>query len=391
MNHSDMPDLSRDMSYGLLMLVGFLSSFHCVGMCGPLILGYTAKNAAKGYKSHTAHLLYGIGKTLSYTVIGSLFGAFGAIVSFTPYTQGAVGIAAGVFLMLFGLHMLEVFSALKHFQFKTPAFVMRFIGKEYRKHGNPFFIGLLNGLMIICGPLQAMYVMAAGTGSWLQGGIILFYFGLGTLPLLFGFGFMTSLLSKNLTPKLLKASGVIVMALGVIMLNRGLAVTGANLDFNNLAARLSQQLSPTISDTQTCEAEQTIHMNVDETGFSPNQFTLQKDILVKWVINGKNLNACNKIIIVPSYDLRIEVQAGEQIIEFTPHEAGVISWSCWMGMIPGTFIVLDEQPLLSSDDINKQQELPEPGSDSERLLSSFKRTWKNLLQNIHKRLTGILD
>jgi uncharacterized protein len=170
MNHYDMPKLSRDMSYGLLMLIGFLTSFHCVGMCGPLIVGYTAKSAANGGKSYGTHFLYGIGKTLSYTLIGALFGAFGSVVAFTPHAQGAVGAAAGVFLILFGLHMLEVFPALSHFQIRTPKFIMRFVGKEYRKRSNPFVIGLLNGLMIICGPLQAMYVMAAGTGSWTAGG-----------------------------------------------------------------------------------------------------------------------------------------------------------------------------------------------------------------------------
>jgi len=33
MQHADMPKLGRDMGYGLLFLVGFLTSFHCVGMC----------------------------------------------------------------------------------------------------------------------------------------------------------------------------------------------------------------------------------------------------------------------------------------------------------------------------------------------------------------------
>ena len=175
MNHVDMPKLGRDINYGLLILVGFLTSFHCVGMCGPLILGYTAKDATSGYNAYASQLLYGIGKTLSYTLIGGLFGAFGSVVAFTPYTQGAVGVAAGLFLILFGLHMLEVFSALRHFQLKMPAFLIRFLGKESRKHNNPFIIGLLNGLMIICGPLQAMYVMAAGTGNWFQGANTLFF------------------------------------------------------------------------------------------------------------------------------------------------------------------------------------------------------------------------
>lgn len=342
MNHADMPKLGRDMSYGLLFIVGFLTSFHCVGMCGPLIIGYTAKSTAKGHKAHGAHILYGIGKTLSYTSIGALFGAFGAVVAFTPYTQGAVGVAAGIFLILFGLHMLDWFPSLSHFRIKTPGFVMRFIGKEYRKHSNPFIIGLLNGLMIICGPLQAMYVMAAGTGSWTEGAVLLFFFGLGTLPLLMGFGFLTSLLSVNLTPKLLKASGAIVMVLGAVMLNRGLAVTGTGMDFNTMLARASLHFSPVVAETQEFPSEQIIHMDVLRSGYSPNQFTLRKGIPVKWVIDSKELTPCNNAIVVPQYGLEIKLQQGEQTIEFTPPESGVVPWSCWMGMIPGAFIVVDQ-------------------------------------------------
>jgi uncharacterized protein len=341
--HVDVPDLGRDMSYGLLIIIGFLTSFHCVGMCGPLILSYTAKSATNEHTFYGIHLLYGIGKTISYTFIGALFGAFGSIIAFTPFTQGAVGVAAGIFLILFGLHMLEVFPALNHFQFRIPTVVMRFISREYRKHSNPFIIGLLNGLMIICGPLQAMYVMAASTGSWTGGAMILFFFGIGTLPLLLGFGFLTSLISANLTPKILKASGLIVMILGVIMLNRGLAVTGTGVDFNTLVTRVSQKLSPIMVETPSHDATQTIHMDVLSSGFSPNKFTLRKGRLVQWVINGKELNECNNVIVVPRYKLRIALQSGIQIIKFTPLETGVVSWSCQMGMMTGAFIVVDNE------------------------------------------------
>jgi len=377
MDHVDMPKFTGDVNFGLLILIGFLTSFHCVGMCGPLILGYIAKNASAGHHSHTAHFLYGIGKTISYTTIGALFGAFGSIVAFTPYTQGAVGVAAGLFLILFGLHMLEVFPALSHFQFKTPGFLIRFVGMEYRKHSNPFVIGLLNGLMIICGPLQAMYVMAAGTGSWSQGAAILFFFGIGTLPLLLGFGFLTSLISGNLTPKLLKASGVIVMALGVIMLNRGLAVTGTGVDFNTLIARVSQQLSPTMSESPSCDTEQTIKMDVVKAGFKPNKFTLRKDIPVKWVINAKELNECNKAIVVPKYGLKVEFKPGIQVIEFTPTETGVIPWSCWMGMIPGTFIVVEDPQSTGTQEPEPKQSVEE--DEQQRLIRQFEEKWQQIL------------
>ena len=346
---TDIPKLDRDISYSLLFLVGFLTGFHCVGMCGALIVGYTTKDAAAGIKSHVSHLLYGAGKTLSYTVIGGVCGTIGAVIAFTPQMQAAVGMASGVFLILFGLHMLNVFTSLRRFQLKTPAFVMRFIGTEYQKHRNhPFIIGLLNGLMIICGPLQAMYVMAAGTGSGFEGALILFFFGLGTLPLLLGFGFLTGLLSSNLTPKLLKASGVIVMVLGAIMLNRGLALAGSDIAFNTLVARLSTTLSPAAVETPTSTSEQTIAMDVLVDRFSPNQFTLRKGVPTKWVIDGKELNECNRTIVVQEYGLKVMLHQGRQTIEFTPKEVGVVPWSCSMGVIPGSFIVVDTPPSAES-------------------------------------------
>lgn len=389
MDHAEMPKLGRDISYGLLLLIGFLTSFHCVGMCGPLILGYTAKTAAQGHKSYGTHALYGIGKTLSYTTIGALFGAFGAVVAFTPLTQGIVGIAAGIFLILFGLHMLEIFPALSHFQIKAPGFLMRFVGKEYRKHSNPFIIGLLNGLMIICGPLQAMYVMAAGTGSWSEGARILFFFGAGTLPMLMGFGFLTSLLSANLTPKIVQASGVIVIILGAIMLNRGLAVTGTGVDFNTLVARVAQRLAPVAAEAPSSATEQTITMDVLNTGFSPNRFTLRKGVPVKWVINGEELNECNKEIIVPQYDLKIKLKPGKQVIEFTPPEAGAVPWSCWMGMMPGTFIIVDATAQAKPKAApGAEPEMPETASEYRRLLDEFRRWWKRLLTSAQERLAA---
>ena len=51
-SRADLPALDRDVSYGLVFLVGLFTGFHCVGMCGPLIVGYTAKDASAGIKSH---------------------------------------------------------------------------------------------------------------------------------------------------------------------------------------------------------------------------------------------------------------------------------------------------------------------------------------------------
>jgi len=263
--------------------------------------------------------------------------------------------------------------------------VMRFIGKEYRKQSSPFVIGLLNGLMIICGPLQAMYIMAAGTGNWLEGAKIMFFFGLGTLPLLLGFGFLTGLLSKNFTPKLLKVSGGFIMILGILMLNRGVALTGSGDDFHTLVVRVSQQLFPMAPQPPSFATEQTINMDVSKAGYSPNQFALHKGIPVKWIINAKELTECNRDIVVPQYGLEIKLKPGVQVIEFTPAETGevVVPWSCWMGMIHGTFIVAENSqqskgnPSLNLPAVKPDKPVEE--SEQQRLLRELKEMWQQIL------------
>jgi len=236
---AQMPALGRDMNYWLLFVTGLLTGFHCVGMCGALVLAYAAKPASGGRPSPLSHLLYGTGKTLSYTLIGAVFGLIGSIFSFSPVLRGAIGIAAGLFLVLFSLGTLRWVPALSHFQIKTPGFLLRFIGTQSRQSHSPFVIGLLNGLMIICGPLQAMYVMAAGTGSPVEGALLMFFFGLGTLPVMLSFGWFAALISAGLKPKLVRFSGIIVLTLGILMVNRGLKTSESGFDFHSLLVGLS--------------------------------------------------------------------------------------------------------------------------------------------------------
>ena len=243
-SQSGEPDISLHMSYGLLFVLGLLTGFHCIGMCGGFVLSYTADHARSGRRSYLSHVLYGAGKTLSYTCIGAMFGLLGAVVAFTPLLRGAAGMIAGVFLIIFGLNMLNLFSPLRRIRLTMPAALERFLGKQTSSHHRPFIIGLLNGLMIACGPLQAMYVMAAGTGSAVEGAKMLFTFGIGTLPVLLSFGVLTTLISGSLTHQLLKLSGAIVIVLGAVMINRGLILTGSGYDLHSVIATLLRARKP---------------------------------------------------------------------------------------------------------------------------------------------------
>ena len=337
-----LPGLGQQASLGLLFLAGLLTSFHCVGMCGGFIIGYAARDTLSGRHSPgLAHFAYGLGKTLSYTLLGAAFGWAGSLVSITPPMKGAAAIAAGVFLLGFGLNVTHLLAHLRLFRLPMPRGLSRFVHAEFRKHHSPFTVGLLNGLMIACGPLQAMYVMAAGTGSPWEGAKILLAFGAGTLPLLLGFGFLASLVSREAGDRIVKASGLIVLTLGLVMLNRGLILTGSGYDFDSLASRWRQE--PAAALPREAGKLQTIRTTVTREGFEPSSFVLRKGVPVRWIIDAQKLTDCNRAIVVPKLGLEIHLHAGEQTVEFTPGEAGTILWSCWMGMLRGEFQIIDDK------------------------------------------------
>jgi sulfite exporter TauE/SafE len=217
-----MQQIKPQMSYAVLLGIGFLTGFHCIGMCGGFVVAYTDATKSKA-RQLLAHLSYAFGKTLSYTVLGAGFGLLGATIAITPQIRGGVALAASVFLLIYGLKMLNVFAFLRRFTLRMPKSVNRAVADELRKPPRSALrTGLLTGLLLGCGPLQAMYVMAAGSGDPFQGGMILLMFGLGTLLPLLGFGLFASLLSHSAMRQMVHVSGILVIAMGVMMAQRGM-------------------------------------------------------------------------------------------------------------------------------------------------------------------------
>lgn len=219
-----MQQIKPQMSYAVLLGIGFLTGFHCIGMCGGFVVAYTDPAQSK-IRQMLAHLNYAFGKTLSYTVLGAGFGWLGATIAITPQIRGGVALAASVFLLIYGLKMLNVFAFLRRFTLRMPKFVNRTVADELRKPSRSALrTGLLTGLLLGCGPLQAMYVMAAGSGDPFQGGMILLMFGLGTLLPLLGFGLFASSLSHASMRQMVRVSGILVIAMGAMMAQRGIAM-----------------------------------------------------------------------------------------------------------------------------------------------------------------------
>jgi sulfite exporter TauE/SafE/copper chaperone CopZ len=346
-----LPEMGDNTSLFLLFVVGLFTGFHCVSMCGGFVVSYTTKNAIRGHKGMGQHFVYGLSKTASYTIIGGLFGLIGSIFFFSPALRGGIAIFAGLFMIAYSLSMFGI-KFFRRFQF-NPKFLMKLSSANRGTKGiysGPMVTGLLNGLFIACGPLQAMYIYAAGTGSVIQGATSLMAFGLGTLPVLIGFGGLANSISHKATRKILKVSAVIVLILGVIMLNRGLSLSGSGYDAKSIIAGVKGVEGLNSNVVIDEDGYQVIEMHVVGSGYEPNSFVLQKGVPTRWVIYGDEITGCNNAIQVPSIDLEFDIKSGKQVIEMEAFsEEGVVSWSCWMGMIPGNFIVVEADEVSDID------------------------------------------
>ena len=341
------PSIGEKTSLALLFIAGFLTGFHCISMCGGFVVSYTAKNALNGHKDFKQHLVYGGSKVLSYAIMGGIFGLIGGIFAFSTGLRGWIAILAGVFMIFYALSMFGI-SFFRKFQFNINLAKITSQAPQGHYRG-PFFTGLLNGLFLACGPLQAMYLYAAGTGNALTGAVSLAVFGIGTLPIMLLFGSMATVISHKTTTKILKVSAVIVLILGLIMINRGLTLTGSSLSFDSIKTSITNAIIPTSANnansfsgsTVLINGSQEIEMTVSTSGYSPNSFVLKKGVPVKWNVDVPKLFSCTNELIVNAYDLDIHLKQGLNVIEFTPNKEGTITFSCGMGMLRGSFIVTE--------------------------------------------------
>ena len=339
------PEIDSSMSYGVLFIVGILTSLHCVAMCGGINLSqcvsYENVEDDKISKLKPS-LLYNAGRVVSYTIIGGIVGVIGSIVSFSGMAKGLVAVLAGVFMIVMGLNMLNIFPWLRKFNIRMPKFIGEKIYSGKTNKG-PFYVGLLNGFMP-CGPLQSMQLYALGTGSFIAGASSMFFFSLGTVPLMFGLGAISTILSKKFTSNLMKFSAILVIILGVGMISRGMSLSG----FNTVLASTGNANIAEIDGNV-----QTVSIELVSNKYQP--IIVQKGIPVKFIINAEqdNLNGCNNPIVIPQFGIEKKLTAGENVIEFLPEQVGTIPYSCWMGMIRSNIKVVEDITQVKSSEIEK--------------------------------------
>lgn len=112
------------MGYGMLIVIGLLTSVHCIAMCGGINLSQClpVQEVEEGEKNRTTFLpamFYNLGRVISYTTIGFLWGFIGwlfggnADTGVPMFLQGSLKVLAGLLMVIMGINMLGIFPWLR--------------------------------------------------------------------------------------------------------------------------------------------------------------------------------------------------------------------------------------------------------------------------------------
>lgn len=203
--------------------MGLAGSFHCAGMCGPIALALPLHGPSLPRKFSGA-VLYNFGRTITYGLLGALFGLIGQGFYLLGFQQ-VVSIAMGT-----GMIILAIFPRVfkSHYDILSHSFgwtgQLKTIFRKLfsvRSLKNLFFIGMLNGLL----PCGLVYIALAGaiaSGTTLSGTFYMILFGLGTIPMLLFIAIVGNVISISLRHKINRLVPILVVLVGIFFILRGL-------------------------------------------------------------------------------------------------------------------------------------------------------------------------
>jgi len=207
-------------------VVGLLGGVHCVGMCGGIVamltLGLAPERRRRLVDLLPLQLGYNLGRVLGYTLAGALLGGLGAALVQSPalhwvqrglYAVGAVTmVALGLYLGGWwrGLVVVERAGGLLWRRLEP-------VGRHLlpiRSWVQAVGVGLV-WAWLPCGLVYSVLILALGTGSPLHGALVMFAFGVGTLPNLLGIGLLAGAAARYMESAWLRrAAGLLVMGFG---------------------------------------------------------------------------------------------------------------------------------------------------------------------------------
>lgn len=283
-------------------------------------------------------------KLVAYTALGFVLGAFGGAIGISQTTQIIMQLIAGLYMIAIALNLLNVHPIFRYAVIQPPKFLTRRV-KNQSKSKDLFAPALLGAMTIFipCGTTLAMEALAISSANAFMGAAIMAAFVLGTTPLFFGVGWLTSVLGDNFRTRFLKIAAIAVIYLGVTSVNGALVAWGSPISLQSITRSFQS-----VSETKTTEklyseapTSQSAKINVTASGYSPNLIRVKKGEPVTLTLVGKDAYSCASAFRIPSLGISKNLQPNESYtFTFTPKEAGKIAFTCSMGMYNGVIEVI---------------------------------------------------
>lgn len=205
------------------LILGFITSFHCVGMCGPIALALPLHGNNNTEKLFGG-ILYNLGRTTTYIIMGLVFGMIGQGLGALGF-QKWVSIITGILMIItaFFPSIFKMDLGLKKSGFSIIGIIRSGLRKLFstKSYLSLFTIGLLNGLLP-CGPLYSALIISTGTGNAVSSMFFMMMYGLGTIPMLLLASIIGNFVSIKIRNRISKALPVVIVLIGILFILRGL-------------------------------------------------------------------------------------------------------------------------------------------------------------------------
>lgn len=336
------------MNLGVIFLTGLtVGGLTCLAVQGGLLASVIAAKEEdeieKGInKKNTVFptLTFLVTKLVAYTILGFILGAFGGAIGISQKAQIAMQLVAGLYMIAVAFNLLHVHPIFRYAVIQPPRFLTRRV-RNRSKSKDLFAPAFLGGMTVFipCGTTLAMEALAISSANPFWGAAIMAAFILGTTPVFFGVGWLTSVLGDSFRSKFLKIAALGVIYLGVTSVNGALVAAGFPVTLQTVAANF--QSKETDKSQEEAPVSQAVEIYATKDGYLPKYIKVKKESPLTITLISKDANSCTNAFRIPSAGISKNLTPNETYtLSFTPKKTGKIAFSCAMGMYGGLIEVI---------------------------------------------------
>ncbi len=327
----------------------------CMAMVGGLVLGISASHAAKLTAAGTTmpsfahrmrpHVAFNIGRIVGFGVLGAALGLIGSSLSLPTRLMAILVLVVAAVMFLLGVRLTGISPRMAAWSPKLPVGLSRALGVDAAAEGSysdarTAIVGAAT-FFLPCGFTQAVQIYAISTANPLTAGLVMATFAVGTTPGLLTLAAVPEVATGRSRDTVLRVVGVVVLAFALLNLSGAMNLLGVSRASTPAAAAGAVAIQQASANVTISGGVQTVSMTQQAGGYVPADTVLYSGMPTRWVINSTAQYDCSAFLRVPELGQQINLTEGVNTVDLSTLQAGVIPFTCVMGMYSGNLIVVD--------------------------------------------------